>query len=254
MILALDVGNSNIVAGLLEGRQTRRTFRLLTRAETSGAAYAAELREVLAQVGVTADTIEGVIISSVVPDVTRTLAEAAVLLTGKAPLVVGENVRHGLEVRIRQPETLGADLLCAAVGALDLYRPPLLLVDMGTATTITVLDGDGAFRGGAILPGVKLSLSALAGGTALLPAIPMAVPEKAIGDDTVTCMQSGCVLGAAILLDGMLDRMEQELGQAATVVATGGLAPVIVPACRRRMELAEDLILRGMTVLYEQNT
>ena len=137
--------------------------------------------------------------------------------------------------------------------ALDLYQPPLLLVDMGTATTVTVLDEQGAFRGGAILPGANLALSSLAGGTALLPDIPLAVPDRAIGDDTLTCMQSGCVLGSALLLDGLIDRMEAELGRKATVVATGGIAPVIAPACRHEMHMAADLILRGLAVLYEQN-
>ena len=139
------------------------------------------------------------------------------------------------------------------MGALDLYQPPLLLVDMGTATTVTVLDEQGAFRGGAILPGANLALSSLAGGTALLPDIPLAVPERAIGDDTLTCMQSGCVLGSALLLDGLIDRMVAELGRKATVVATGGIAPVIAPACRHEMHMAADLILRGLAVLYEQN-
>ena len=124
---------------------------------------------------------------------------------------------------------------------------------MGTATTVTVLDEQGAFRGGAILPGANLALSSLAGGTALLPDIPLAVPERAIGDDTLTCMQSGCVLGSALLLDGLIDRMEAELGRKATVVATGGIAPVIAPACRHEMHMAADLILRGLAVLYEQN-
>ena len=127
------------------------------------------------------------------------------------------------------------------------------LVDMGTATTVTVLDEQGAFRGGAILPGANLALSSLAGGTALLPDIPLAVPDRAIGDDTLTCMQSGCVLGSALLLDGLIDRMEAELGRKATVVATGGIAPVIAPACRHEMHMAADLILRGLAVLYEQN-
>ena len=157
------------------------------------------------------------------------------------------------EQAAENPPQTEEDLLTAAVGALDLYQPPLLLVDMGTATTVTVLDEQGAFRGGAILPGANLALSSLAGGTALLPDIPLAVPDRAIGDDTLTCMQSGCVLGSALLLDGLIDRMEAELGRKATVVATGGIAPVIAPACRHEMHMAADLILRGLAVLYEQN-
>ena len=253
MLLALDVGNTHVVVGLMEGLQVRRSFRIATRRDSAVGDYAVALSQLLELAEVDKRDVEQVIISSVVPPVTRALQGAAELLTGKAPLVVGQNVRCDLDVRIRQPETLAADLLTAAVGALDLYRPPLLLLDMGTATTISVLDADGAFRGGAILPGANLSLAALAGGTALLPDTPLAVPEYAIGDDTLSCMQSGCVLGAALLLDGMIDRMTAELGQEATVVATGGIAPVIAPACKHKMHMAGDLILRGLAVLYEQN-
>ena len=252
MLLALDVGNTHVVVGLMEGLQVRRSFRIATRRDNAVGDYAVALSQLLELAEVDKRDVEQVIISSVVPPVTRALQGAARLLTGKEPLVVGQNVRCDLDVRIRQPETLAADLLTAAVGALDLSRPPLLL-DMGTATTISVLDADGAFRGGAILPGANLSLAALAGGTALLPDTPLAVPEYAIGDDTLSCMQSGCVLGAALLLDGMIDRMTAELGQEATVVATGGIAPVIAPACKHKMHMAGDLILRGLAVLYERN-
>lgn len=253
MLLALDVGNTHIVIGCMEGREVRRSFRVATRRDSTTGDYAAAISQLLELADIDRRDVEQVMISSVVPAVTRALQGAALLLTGKEPLVVGQNVRCALPVRIRQPETLGADLLTAAVGALDMFRPPLLLVDMGTATTVSVLDAQGAFRGGAILPGANLALASLSGGTALLPDIPLAVPEKAIGDDTLTCMQSGCVLGSALLLDGLIDRMEAELGQSATVVATGGIAPVIAPACRHEMHMAADLILRGMAVLYEQN-
>ena len=248
MLLALDVGNTHVVVGLMEGREVRRSFRIATRRDNAVGDYAVALSQLLELAEVDRQEVEQVIISSVVPPVTRALQGAARLLTGKEPLVVGGNVRCRVPVRIKRPETLGADLLTAAVGALDMYQPPLLLVDMGTATTVTVLDEQGAFRGGA-----NLALSSLAGGTALLPDIPLAVPERAIGDDTLTCMQSGCVLGSALLLDGLIDRMEAELGRKATVVATGGIAPVIAPACRHEMHMAADLILRGLAVLYEQN-
>ena len=244
MLLALDVGNTHVVVGLMEGREVRRNFRIATRRDNAVGDYAVALSQLLELAEVDRQEVEQVIISSVVPPVTRALQGAARLLTGKEPLVVGGNVRCRVPVRIKRPETLGADLLTAAVGALDLYQPPLLLVDM---------DEQGAFRGGAILPGANLALSSLAGGTALLPDIPLAVPDRAIGDDTLTCMQSGCVLGSALLLDGLIDRMEAELGRKATVVATGGIAPVIAPACRHEMHMAADLILRGLAVLYEQN-
>ena len=253
MLLVVDIGNSNIVLGGYEGEHLLFVSRIRTDSRRTDVEYAVLIKEILGLYGYLPEDISGGIISSVVPPVTRALQGAARLLTGKEPLVVGGNVRCRVPVRIKRPETLGADLLTAAVGALDLYQPPLLLVDMGTATTVTVLDEQGAFRGGAILPGANLALSSLAGGTALLPDIPLAVPERAIGDDTLTCMQSGCVLGSALLLDGLIDRMEAELGRKATVVATGGIAPVIAPACRHEMHMAADLILRGLAVLYEQN-
>ena len=253
MLIAIDIGNTNIVIGGIQGDAIQFEARIATDRIKTSDQYGVEIKNILALFGVKPCDVDDCIISSVVPPVTRALQGAARLLTGKEPLVVGGNVRCRVPVRIKRPETLGADLLTAAVGALDLYQPPLLLVDMGTATTVTVLDEQGAFRGGAILPGANLALSSLAGGTALLPDIPLAVPERAIGDDTLTCMQSGCVLGSALLLDGLIDRMEAELGRKATVVATGGIAPVIAPACRHEMHMAADLILRGLAVLYEQN-
>ena len=175
------------------------------------------------------------------------------MLSGIEPMVVGPDIRSDLTVRLDDPATLGSDLLVAAVGALDIYQPPLILVDMGTATTVTVVDADGAFRGGAIIPGVQLSLSALASHTSLLPSISLDAPPRAIGTNTVDCMKSGSILGTALLLDGMIDHMESELGQQATVVATGGLARCIVPICTHEILLNEDLLLYGLAVLYEKN-
>ena len=197
MLLALDVGNTPVVVGLMEGREVRRSFRIATRRDSAVGDYAVALSQLLELAEVNRREVEQVIISSVVPPVTRALQGAARLLTGKEPLVVGGNVRCRVPVRIKRPETLGADLLTAAVGALDLYQPPLLLVDMGTATTVTVLDEQGAFRGGAILPGANLALSSLAGGTALLPDIPLAVPDRAIGDDTLYAKRVRAGLGTA---------------------------------------------------------
>ena len=173
MLLALDVGNTNIVVGCMEGKTLLRAFRLATRRDSTGGDYAAAISQLLELAGISRQDVEQIIISSVVPQVTRALQGTALLLTGKEPLVLGQNVRCDLPVLIDQPETLGADLLAAAVGALDQFRPPLLLIDMGTATTVTVVDENGAFRGGAILPGANLSLAALYGNTALLPDIPL---------------------------------------------------------------------------------
>ena len=246
MILALDIGNTHIVLGCMEGRRIRYLCRMATNRLTTGAEYAVTISRLLEFGHIAPDAFDGAIISSVVPQVVK-------MLTGVEPMVVGPGIRSDLTVRLDDPATLASDLLVAAVGALDVYEPPLILIDMGTATTVTVLDGEGAFRGGAIIPGVQLSLSALASHTSLLPAISLDAPPHAIGTNTVDCMKSGSILGAALLLDGMIDRMEAELGQKATVVATGGLAHCIVPICTHEILLNEDLLLYGLAVLYEKN-
>lgn len=253
MLLALDIGNTQIVMGCMEGRTIRYLCRMATNRVTTGAEYAVTMSRLLEFAHIAPDAIDGSIISSVVPQVTRSLSAAVKMLTGVVPLVADNTIRSDLTVRIDDPTTLGSDLLVAAVGALDIYQPPLIIIDMGTATTVTAVDADGAFRGGAIIPGVQLSLSALASNTSLLPSISLDAPPKAIGTNTVDCMKSGSILGTALLLDGMIDRMEAELGQKATVVATGGLARCIVPICQHEILLNEDLLLYGLAVLYEKN-
>ena len=239
--------------GCMGGRTIRYLCRMATNRVTTGAEYAVTMSRLLEFAHIAPDAIDGSIISSVVPQVTRSLSAAVKMLTGVVPLVADNTIRSDLTVQIDDPATLGSDLLVAAVGALDIYQPPLIIIDMGTATTVTVVDADGAFRGGAIIPGVQLSLSALASNTSLLPSISLDAPPKAIGTNTVDCMKSGSILGTALLLDGMIDRMETELGQKAAVVATGGLARCIVPICQHEILLNEDLLLYGLAVLYEKN-
>ena len=253
MLLAIDIGNTNIVIGGIKDNQIVFEARIATDRSKTSDQYAVDIKDILSLFDVKAEDIQDCIISSVVPQVTRSLSEAVKMLTGVEPMVVGPGIRSDLTVRLDDPATLASDLLVAAVGALDVYEPPLILIDMGTATTVTVLDGEGAFRGGAIIPGVQLSLSALASHTSLLPAVSLDAPPHAIGTNTGDCMKSGSILGAALLLDGMIDRMEAELGQKATVVATGGLARCIVPICTHEILLNEDLLLYGLAVLYEKN-
>ena len=254
MLLTIDIGNSNIVFGLPAGEgRARRLYRLGTVPERPVEEYFTLAASLFAREGVDLGRVDGAVICSVVPVLVPVLSQVVQRLTGITPYIVTSRSKSGLTLAIPEGDTLGNDILAADAAAAAEYPLPAIIFDMGTATTISVLDAQGAFRGGAILPGANLALSALAGGTALLPDIPLAVPEKAIGTDTLGCMQSGCVLGSALLLDGMIDRMESELGCRATVVATGGIAPVIAPACRHEMHMAADLILRGLAVLYEQN-
>lgn len=253
MILAIDIGNSNIVIGGIQNGEIQFEARLRTDSTKTSDEYCVELKMILDIYGANRDTIEGTIISSVVPQVMNSVKTAILKLTGKDCLVVGPGLKTGLNIRIENPSQLGADLVVGAVAALRLEKPPLIVIDMGTATTITVIDETGALIGGSIAPGVRISLDALTEGTALLPGLQLDKPKNAIGRNTVECMRSGVMLGAAVMLDGMVERMEEELGKKATVIATGGIAKFIVPLCRTPIRLEKDLLLHGLDWLYWEN-
>ena len=175
------------------------------------------------------------------------------MLTGVKCLIVGPGMKTGMNVRIDDPGTLGCDLVVGGVAAIAEYGAPVIVLDLGTATTITLIDENKCFRGGAILPGIKLSYAALAAGTSLLPDISITPPKKCIATNTVDCMRSGAVFGTAATIDGMVDRMEAELGLPCKVVATGGLASKITPYCRREVVCDDHLLLKGLWVLYQKN-
>lgn len=253
MILAVDIGNSNIVIGGVQGDDITFVARLRTDATKTSDEYCVDLKNILDIYGVTRDNIEGTILASVVPQVMNSLKTAIMKLTGKNCLVVGPGLKTGLNIRIENPSQIGADLVVGAVAALRLEKPPLTIVDMGTATTITVIDETGALIGGAIVPGVRISLDALTDRTALLPGLQLDKPKNAIGRNTVECMRSGVMLGAAAMIDGLIQRMEEELGKKTTVIATGGIAKFIVPLCRTPMRYEKDLLLRGLISLYREN-
>lgn len=254
MILAIDVGNTHTVLGCIENGVISSISRIQTHRRDTDMEYAIKLRSVLSFQGVDLKGFEGAIISSVVPQVTGALTSAVKMLTGIDCLVVGPGLKTGVNVRIDDPGTLGGDLLVGSVAAIVCYGAPAIVMDLGTATTIMAIDKDGAYRGGAILPGVKLSYEALAGGTSLLPGISIAAPPHAIGTNTVDAMRSGAVFSSAAALDGMIDRMEEELGTPCHLIATGGLAPAIVPHCRRTgIVVDEDLLLKGLWILFTKN-
>ena len=255
MLLAIDIGNSNISVGLFD---RQRELRFLASLDTDSRKTADQISIDLMNLFTLYDCdihdVSGAIFSSVVPPINFMMVKALTRLLGKPPMMVGAGIKTGLNIRMEfNSQQLGADIVSNAVAALEKYPAPIIMIDMGTATTVTVVDADGAFRGGAIIPGVQLSLSALASHTSLLPSISLDAPPRAIGTNTVDCMKSGSILGTALLLDGMIDRMESELGQQATVVATGGLARCIVPICTHEILLNEDLLLYGLAVLYEKN-
>ena len=253
MLLAIDIGNTNITLGLFRDEFLVTTARLATDHRKTAHEYAVSIKEVIALQGEEVGHIEDCIISSVVPSVASAVAEAVTLLCDTVPLLLGPGVKTGLNIKIDNPAQLGADLAAGAVGALHEYTMPCIIIDMGTATTLSVLDKNGAFLGGSIAAGVRMTLKALAEGTAALPSISISSPKSVIGKNTVDCMQSGLVLGAAAMLDGLIDRIEDELGESATVVATGGLSKEIVAHCKRDIIYNENLLLDGLRVIYEKN-
>lgn len=253
MILAVDIGNSNIVIGGMEGQEILFEARLRTDATKTSDEYCIDLKMILEVYEASPRDIEGAIISSVVPQVLNSIKTAIVKLIHKEPLVVGPGLKTGLNIKIDNPAQTGADLVVGCVAALREHKPPMIVIDMGTATTMIALDETGAFIGGCIAPGVKISMDALTGRTALLPGLQLDQPKKAIGRNTIDCMRSGIMLGSACMLDGMVQRMEEELGAKATVVVTGGIARFVTPMCRTPMIYDKDLLLKGLATLYLEN-
>ncbi len=253
MILTVDIGNSNIVLGGVREDTIAFEARLRTEATKTSDQYCVDLKILLDMYGVRPEDIEGSIISSVVPQVLNSFQTAIKKLTGRTSLVVGPGIKTGLDIRLENPGQTGADLVVADVAALREHKPPLIVIDMGTATTMSVLDEKGAHIGGCIIPGVRVSLDALTDKTALLPGLQLDQPKRAIGRNTIDAMRSGIMIGTACMLDGMIERMEQELGSKTTVIATGGIAKFIVPLCKSPIIYDKDLLIKGLVALYRDN-
>ena len=249
MILTVDIGNTNIVIGCFEGKRLCFLERFETNQRWASLEYGVIFRETFSLYGMDASAVEGGIISSVVPSVTDTVKMAAERFTGSRFLAVGPGIKTGLKLAVDNPAQQGSDLVVAAVAAVHDYPVPQILIDMGTATTVSVIDKSGAFIGKMILPGVMVSLDALSSRAAQLPKISLEPPKKLIGSNTVDSMKSGILYGSAGALDGLIDRIQEELGEPCTLIATGGLARVIVPLCRNRILLDEELLLRGLLLL-----
>ena len=255
MLLAIDIGNSNVVIGCLNDKnETVSLFRMVTDLKKTEDEYAAGMQTILDHNNINSDAFEGAIICSVVPPLTEIFRTAVKKITGCHALVVGAGIKTGLNILIDDPSSLGSDLVAAAVAAMVQFPQPVIVIDMGTATTLTVIDEGNRFIGGAIVPGVALSMNALSGGTSLLHKVPIEAPKKCINGTTTACMQSGAVYGNAALLDGMIDRFEVELGKKTTVVATGGIAPKVIPHCKHEIIYDEDLLLKGLGIIYRKNT
>ena len=253
MILTVDIGNSNIVIGGVRDDEILFEARLRTEATKTSDEYCLDVKSLMDVYGVDPAEVEGAIIASVVPQVLNSFQTAIKKLTGKTALVVGPGLKTGLNILLENPGQTGADLVVGDVAALRAHKPPLIVIDMGTATTISVLDKNGAHIGGCIIPGVKISMDALTDRTALLPGLQLDQPKRAIGRNTVDAMRSGIMMGTACMIDGMIERMEEELGYKTTVIATGGIAKFIVPLCRREMLYDKDLLIKGLVMLYKEN-
>lgn len=253
MILAIDVGNSNIVLGGYAQDTLLFTVRVSSDIGKTTDEYAVQIKSVLSIHNIDPKEIKGVIISSVVPQITYILKSAIITLTGIDPMIVEPGIKTGINILIDNPAQLGSDLLVDSVAVASLYELPAIVIDMGTATTLGVVDEKKAMLGGAIFPGVRVSVNALSNKTAQLPYISIQPPQKAIGANTIDCMQSGMVFGTASMLDGMIERFEEELGKPCTVVATGGLAEEICRHTKRKIVYNPNLLLEGLYIIYKKN-
>ncbi|MDD7219614.1 MAG: type III pantothenate kinase [Clostridia bacterium] len=253
MILAIDIGNTNIVVGCIDDEQVYFTERLSTVRTKTELEYAVDLKTVLDIYHINRTEIEGCIISSVVPQITNIARLAAEKILKKEVMVLGPGVKTGLNIMMDNPGQLGADLVADAVAGLAGYQVPFLVIDMGTATTVSVVNDKKQYIGGMILPGVGVSLDALTARASQLSGISIDAPRHIIGKNTIECMKSGVLYSSAAALDGIIDRIEEELGQKTTVIATGGLAKKIVPYCKRKIILDENLLLKGLLVIYKKN-
>ena len=253
MILAIDVGNTNIVVGCINKGDISNTFRIRTDVHQTSFEYAVKIKEILDIFGIDTKGFDGAILSSVVPPINKALTDAVKTLTGLDCRIVGPGMKTGVNICIDDPGTLAGDLLTGSVAAAHYYGVPSIVIDMGTATTIFAVDGKKRFIGGAIMPGINISYSALSSGTSLLPHISITPPEKAIGTNTVDCMRSGAVFGNAAMIDGMIERMEAEIGEKCVAVATGGLGGKVTQCCKHEIIHDDNLILKGLWILYEKN-
>jgi len=251
--LTIDIGNTNIVLGGFDGDELTFVARIATNAVKTEDEYATKIRSILALHEVDKTSVKGAIISSVVPPLNSVMKKAIKIVYGIEALMVGPGIKTGINILCDNPSTVGADLICACVAAHHIYGSPSLVIDMGTATKMMVMNKSGAFIGVSIIPGVNIALKALASGTAQLPQISLEAPGSVIGKNTIDCMRSGVVYGNASMIDGMIERFNDEMGEELKVIATGGLASTIVCHCKHAILLDDDLLLKGLRILYEKN-
>ncbi len=253
MILAIDIGNTNIVLGCFEGDKIIFTERLSTNHKATELEYAINFKNVLELYNIKNEDICGAIISSVVPSLTNVIKKAISKITQNNILLVGPGLKTGLNIQMDNPASVGADLVVGAVAAINEYEVPLIFFDMGTATTISAIDKDKNYIGTVIIPGIEVSLNSLVGGTSQLPKISLEAPKTVLGKNTIDSMKSGILYSTASSIDGMIERIEEQIGELKTVIATGGLASTVVPLCKRDIILDDELLLKGLMIIYNKN-
>ena len=253
MLLAIDIGNTNIVIGCIKDDEIVFKARIATDRTRTSDQYGVEIKNMLEAFGVSREDIDDCIIASVVPPVFNSVQTGVLKVIGKQPMVVGPGLKTGLNIHVDIPSQVGSDLIVAAVAALAEYPAPLVLIDLGTATTIEVIEPENVFIGGLIFPGVMVSLDSLSSHAAQLPGISLDKPKRVVGKNTVDCMRSGMMYGTAAMLDGLIDRIAEELGHESTVIATGGLAQFVIPLCKHNIILEKELLLKGLNIIYTKN-
>jgi len=254
MILTIDIGNSSIILGGFSSDELVFVARTSTDTNSTEDDYACRFLDMLSLHTVDKGRIKGAVISSVVPQLNSVIRRAVKMILGVEALTVGPGVKTGISIRCDNPSSVGADIICTCVAAFTLYKSPCLIIDVGTATKMTVVDKNGAFIGTSIMPGVMMGLHALATETAQLPRIGLEAPGSVIAKNTVDCMKSGVIYGNASMIDGMTSRIKEEIGEELSVYITGGNASLIAPFCKSEMTLDEYLVLKGLNIIYKKNT
>lgn len=253
MILAVDVGNTNIVLGLYEGKQLLHHWRLSTNRSSTTDEYGMMIYNLFQHSGLELDQVEGIIISSVVPPLMFVLEQLCSKYLKRTPLIVGPGIKTGLNVRYENPREVGADRIANAVAAIDLYGTPCIVVDFGTATTFDYIDESGQYIGGAVAPGIGISTEALYQRAAKLPRIELVKPKSVVGRNTVASMQAGIIYGFAGQVDGIVGRIREEHHAQAKVIATGEMAELIASESRTIEKVNPLLTLQGLQLIYERN-
>ena len=253
MIIAVDIGNTNIALGGFSDSEPVFKAALSTDSTKTADEYAVLILAALALHNPDKTEVEGIVISSVVPPLTKVIRDALSFIYKIEPLIVGPGVKTGVNIHCDTPSSVGTDLICACAAVKQCYGTPALIIDMGTATKMTVMDKNGSFEGVSIIPGVDMGAKALSSGTAQLPQVSVEAPPRFVGKNTIDSMRSGIVFGNACLIDGMIDRICEEFGESMPVYATGGSAESVIPYCRHKITLDKNLVLKGLNIIYIKN-